>query len=433
MMVLVVAMILAALTNDRFGNHTTAWNFTLHDESLHSNRCTIDVIAENDLTLEIFLSKYWRKRPLIVQRTPGTNSKAHEQSRKDRLLRDFAETNVRFTTYQSYAFESNERRGSFADYLSNWQTVSNKTVGNTDFAFGADAYGLGDVYNVPTILKYLRDEMIVADWHYQSAVAQSGAGLQWHWHADVFAETLQGTRRWFVAPPHHSPVFSPRVPSLHWFHGVYMNDTFLHGGDHSPISECTIGRNEAIYVPADFFHATISLGQAVSLTVGLADTYREDIRNGASKYIDRASVHHIQMLDAFGVKDFTRAIALGKELTQERPKSFVPWAWMGVIYTVYAQSVGRNANGETMESLLSSAREASSRCTQLNPLYAPCYTWLSRQLGALSLLRGNNAELKSLAKTAQENAATNSPIPNDDEILDPRWRPRGRIDPAARN
>ena len=50
----------------------------------------------------------------------------------------------------------------------------------------------------------------VLDPSFQLAIAGSGTGLAFHWHADVFAETLHGERRWFLFPPHVSPEFNPR-------------------------------------------------------------------------------------------------------------------------------------------------------------------------------------------------------------------------------
>ena len=173
----------------------SGWNRT-YDPALGVGEdiCTIKRVPEAEMTPERFQTDYWRQKPVILIRVPGTNHEIHTRTHKDALVRSSGDAMIRLATYESYAFREKEIKGSFADYLQDLKPVSPNTTSNTTFAFGADPYGVGDYYVVPDVISSLRDELDL-EWHYMVAVAASGAGLAMHWHADVFAETLQGRRR----------------------------------------------------------------------------------------------------------------------------------------------------------------------------------------------------------------------------------------------
>ena len=193
--------------------------------------------------------------------------------------------------------------------------------------------------------------------------------------------------------------------------------------------ECTIGTDEAIYVPADWFHSTCSLGEAVSITTSFAETFRKDFRQ-RRRDLGPGFTEHIQMLDSLGANDFNGAIRHGELLAKQRPESFVPFGWLGVIYTLAAQNAGTSTTPERITDLLESARRSSLRCVQLNPHYAPCHVWLAKQCRALSLIfeHSDPERSRQLAQDAVDarRAAASLTHIDDSEILDPRWRPKAR-------
>lgn len=432
-----------------FPTPSLAWNFTVNDPDLllGVERCSIERVPEADMDPERFSTEYWRVKPLVIVRETNVNQAVHRQTRKQTLLDKFQRKRVRLATYESYAFTRSETQLDLASYLANLQQVTATTTADTGFAFGADPYGLEEYYVVPQVVQALKERLHL-DWHYQTALAASGAGLAFHWHADVFAETLQGRRRWFLYPPESSPVFNPRATSAQWFHQVYWNlnatnsqstnNANTENRSEDALLECTIGSNEAIYVPADWFHSTLSLGEAVSLTTSFANTLRKDLRteqpqveshdnqNSASVSLDEATRDHMLMLDAFEATDYATAIRHGRQLVTKRPSNFVPQGWMGVIQTLYAQQPGTSP--EKVTERLEAARQSSLQCIQLNPLYAPCRVWLFRQLKALSLIYKDKQP--ALAKSYQQQAVKHRQVAatlshdKGDELLDPRWRPR---------
>jgi hypothetical protein len=407
------------------------WNFTLHDPLLERgiDRCNIERIKEVELSPEKFSKDYWRTKPIIIIRDKSSNLMAQLHTKKQILLDNFTHKEVRLATYESYAFKEIEGKQDLGSYLAGLTQVTNKTSGDTAFAFGADPYGLDQTYVVPQVVQALKEDLHL-EWHYQTALAASGAGLAFHWHGDVFAETLQGRRRWFLYPPEISPVFNPRATSAQWFQSDYLNHD--HGNNHTDdngLLECTIQQNEALYVPADWFHSTLSLGEAVSLTTSFANTLRKDLRyrsHDESLKLDDAIKHHMLMLDSFEASDFANALKHGTELVKKRPYNFVPHGWMGVIQTLYAQEKG--VSSVHVMQRLESAMQSSRRCVELNSLYAPCRVWLFRQLKALSLIY--NQEKPDLASKYRmealkhRKAAASLSNDKDDVILDPRWRPK---------
>jgi len=402
-LVAVFAILVAGVVKNSIQKEETVqeWNTQVHDENWEkgSSVCAIDRMHEKDLTEEIFLRDYWRKKPLILDREP--QPKAKERTRKSALLGQNAETSIRLATFESYAKSQAERHDTLRQYLNDWKPVSSTSPANTSFAFGADPYDIGSVYIPPMVPKLTH--------RFQVALAAPGAGLAFHWHADVWAETLHGSRRWFLYPPEHSPVFNARSTSVEWLLNTYQEkDSHLH--------ECTLHANMAIYVPTDWFHSTLSLGEAVSMTTSYAQVLRDDIRSTTeTSRIDPATLTHAQMLDAFGESRYEQAIEHGVKLARMRPHSFVPHAWLAVIYTKAARH-----DAKRMQRLLHDGLSHASACTSLNGKYAPCWVWKARILEGLGMLQEDEKLLEE-AKVALSNAAELT-HDKDDEILDPRWQ-----------
>ena len=402
------------------------------DLGIGKDRCTIQRIHEENMTYHQFLSEYWRQKPVILVRPLQTNRKAQRFTTKHHMMQSFASRSVPIAGVEAYAFRE-ERTLQFSEYLS--QLSSQEEVHththakNVTFNFGLDPYGVGDVYIVPHLLNdsaiprahdaTAPSQHIDASWHFQLAIAGSGVGLPFHWHGDVFAEVLHGARRWFLAPPDHSPAFNPRTTSAQWLRDIYR-PYWETSSYPDALLECTMRPNEALYVPADWFHSTLSLGEAVSITTSFAQQYRQE------RYVIRHSgaANHAFMLDAMERRDFPTAIEHAKQLTQTyRANSFVPYSWLGVLYTLQAPTLSSEAD---IRSALHMAVAATEQCIQLNPYYAPCYVWYSRQLMTLSYMLTDSsspAEYQQRAVEAKQKAALLS-SENDDELLDPRWQPK---------
>jgi len=92
-------------------------------------------------------------------------------------------------------------------------------------------------------------------------IAGSGTGVPFHRHGAVFNEVIYGYKRWFLYPPDVEPHFDGKQTTLHWLKSFYSSPTF------SPefLQECVLGPNEVLYVPDDWWHATLNVGQTVNI------------------------------------------------------------------------------------------------------------------------------------------------------------------------
>lgn len=409
-----------------------------YDLGIGKERCTIERIDEENMNYETFISHYWRRKPVILMRRRGTNVKAHQFTTKQNMMDTFASRSVPIAGVEAYAFRE-ERTQLFAEYLSQLSSplpssegvhAPNNKAKNVTFNFGMDPYGVGDIYVMPHILNdvprstddsnkesFNIPDRIDPSWHFQVAVAGSGVGLPFHWHGDVFAEVLHGERRWFLCPPHNSPQFNPRTTSAQWLRDIYR---LYFESSSFPITllECTMRPDEALYVPADWFHATLSLGEAISITTSFAQQYRHERYNIPHS----GSTDHSLMLDAVEKRNFPKAIRHAQRLIDTyRSRSFVPYSWLGVIYTLQAPTLPSEAE---ITLTLQKALTAMERCIDLNPYYAPCYVWYSRQLTTLSyIVPERQEEYQQRAVKAKQKAALLS-SDTDDELLDPRWQPK---------
>eukprot|EP00977_Amphora_coffeiformis_P008040 scaffold1803_cov92-Amphora_coffeaeformis.AAC.63 len=430
------------------GDEIIAWEIDNGPEDLwrfRGGRCDdIPIVDERSLSAEVFFAEYWRQRPVVLRRDPLVNREAQRRSQKDYLLQHHGDATVSLAGTQAFAFRKEERT-TLADYLQrmkdNHHMFDSKTIATTtattnaswdfanvtNFAFGPDMFRMGDVYRVPQVL-LLRNADDADDhdhddigneelkWHFQVAYAAPQAGLTFHWHGDVFAETLHGHRRWFLVPPTHSPVFHPRTTSADWFrrtfHGQHQDDA---ANSNVPlILSCTLEPNHAIYVPADWWHAVVSLGEAVSMTTSFPVPYRRDRYS-----LDGG--HHAYMLDAMERQDFATAIQQAQLWQQRRPRNFIPHMWLGTLYTLAAR---RQQQTSQLQDYIERGIEATTRCIELNPWFGPCYVWRARQYNSLALLIPHRqVEFMAAAQSATAMASSLGDS-EDDELLDPRWQPK---------
>jgi hypothetical protein len=87
-------------------------------------------------------------------------------------------------------------------------------------------------------------------------IGACGSGTPLHVHSQVLAEVFHGRKRWFFAPPGPSPQHAPTVTSLGW-----LADGGLAA---SPdLWDCTIEPGELIFIPDNWWHATLNEGEAV--------------------------------------------------------------------------------------------------------------------------------------------------------------------------
>ena len=55
------------------------------------------------------------------------------------------------------------------------------------------------------------------------SITAQGAGIPFHYHDSVMAETIYGRKRWFMTNPRDTPTFHPNQTTLQWFYDEYPN------------------------------------------------------------------------------------------------------------------------------------------------------------------------------------------------------------------
>jgi hypothetical protein len=255
------------------------------------DRCNIERVPEADMTYKRFNADYWWKHPVIILRD-DPNKKAVAATTKEALLRERGNRKIGITSLESYAFRG-EKQTTVRDLLLNTfeqptdasgEFASNKSALAADIRFSfKNDLGIGGLYREMPLVKQLLNKKRVTG-QYQLAMSPGkDVGLGFHCHSDAFAETLHGTRRWFLANGNSTPPggFNPRRTSASWIHETYStlgDDAAAREG----LYECILRPSELLYVPSGWFHSTVGLGQAVGLsrfTIGAEEEPYAYMRN----------------------------------------------------------------------------------------------------------------------------------------------------------
>lgn len=101
---------------------------------------------------------------------------------------------------------------------------------------------------------------------YFLSVGNSQTGTVLHQHFEAFNAVIVGSKKWFVFPPHVVPAieYPPHRTIRKWVSEVY--EPALAGNSRLAPLECTVAPGEVLYIPAGWFHATINLGETVSVS-----------------------------------------------------------------------------------------------------------------------------------------------------------------------
>lgn len=87
------------------------------------------------------------------------------------------------------------------------------------------------------------------------------SGVPFHRHGAVYAESVLGAKRWWLAPPGAAPAFDGNATQL-----SYALARGQAGGEASGVLACTVAQGEAIYIPAQWWHATLNLNAYTAFT-----------------------------------------------------------------------------------------------------------------------------------------------------------------------
>lgn len=95
----------------------------------------------------------------------------------------------------------------------------------------------------------------------------SGSGVPFHVHGPVLAEVLHGAKRWFLSAPDKQPRFDPNTSSLNWAKEYEERKSGqAEWEEDQNILECVCEPGDVLYIPSDWWHSTLNIGDAVFIS-----------------------------------------------------------------------------------------------------------------------------------------------------------------------
>eukprot|EP01095_Lingulamoeba_sp_RSL-Kostka_P003304 TRINITY_DN14301_c0_g1_i1.p1 TRINITY_DN14301_c0_g1~~TRINITY_DN14301_c0_g1_i1.p1 ORF type:complete len:324 (+),score=55.32 TRINITY_DN14301_c0_g1_i1:138-974(+) len=255
-----------------------------------SNVCSIDKIKNP--SLEKFINEYLLKeRPLIIEVDPTENKLFRELTSKENLLKYFGDSLITLSSANTFSYDKSFTTLKY--YIENSMNVQtlDKTADSTFYHFGDNNYqefgDFFDCYNLPfdivkaaedfyrkkddfnliyngdySKIEVTREDIDVA---FSFGLAGSRTGVPFHVHGPVFAEVVQGKKKWILLPPNEDPPFDPNKTSYYWFDSTYED----YNKRNDNLQECVLEPNQILYIPNEWYHLTFNIGQSVFISAFL--------------------------------------------------------------------------------------------------------------------------------------------------------------------
>jgi hypothetical protein len=211
----------------------------------HGFKCNIEKF--DAMPEDIFFSKFSKKKPFIIR---NPNKKFQEMCKLSNLLATFGNTSI--TVSSSNTHSHSQISMLFEDYVLYHirEITSNDDAMKTWYFFGDQGWEWNS---------FLKQYSLPPNSPEPSLAFGLGghhSGVPLHVHGPGYSEVLIGLKRWFIFPASIRPRFDPKRSALQWFEEIYPTLT-----EEDNLFECTIGPDEAIYFPDNFFHATLNIGE----------------------------------------------------------------------------------------------------------------------------------------------------------------------------
>ncbi|GAU99535.1 hypothetical protein RvY_10526 [Ramazzottius varieornatus] len=219
--------------------------------SFYTDRC--DVVRKSALKMngKKFEREYREKKPLLLEFPGGANDWT------DADLFSYANLS---SAYRKFEKPTGLEVSYFPSGLEQYITQSEQAEGyNTGFPFDTSFFYrhpmMSGSMNVP---EYLNASMY--DSHNRIFFTSKIAGVSFAAHSDGWTGLVYGAKRWFLYPPTQTPPGGPSTDIMDWFYRLYPNLS----GNQFPM-ECVQRAGEILYIPAFWYHASISIGDTVSV------------------------------------------------------------------------------------------------------------------------------------------------------------------------
>ena len=213
------------------------------------------------LSVEDFRSSSKGSLPVIFSR--GNASAFAAAVARERLLETHGRREVVLAASNSYSslkkhdLDLRAYVETYVDVATRLEDLTDTSALDSWYLFGdspRETFGdLISLYDLP--LDSAKDEGLPV-----LGIGGAGSGVQFHTHGAAFAESVVGAKRWFVSPPTRKPAFSSDEPTLRWAAAFDAAGGAARSANNSAVLECVVGAGEVIYVPPNWWHATLNLG-----------------------------------------------------------------------------------------------------------------------------------------------------------------------------
>jgi len=224
--------------------------------SLYSTKCNIE--RRTSMSMLEFITTYERNGlPVIIMRDPNTNALFQQMCQREYLLQNYSNVTVTLSTANTNSYKKHKvKLGQYITEMVNAQDESLTGV-KTYILFGDT-----EISELESLLqKYVQPQFFSVEPSLSWGIAGSGTGVPFHRHGPVFNEVIYGFKRWFLYPPDIQPLFDGTQTTLHWLKTTYASPSF----HYDQLQECVLGPNEVLYVPDNWWHATLNVGQTVNI------------------------------------------------------------------------------------------------------------------------------------------------------------------------
>lgn len=199
---------------------------------------------------------FLRHRPFVLVGPADRQAVLQAATRRSALLANHGHVSV--TLSSSNTFSYHKRKVPLAQYIGEMRRAADNALANETWYLFGDA---DPVVWTPILEPYVMPPTV----HERAEVALSfgigpdASGVQAHVHGAVWAETLHGRKRWILFEPAATPVFDPDARSKVWIDDVEQRQRL-------GALDCTLGAGELLWIPANWWHATINYAETVFIS-----------------------------------------------------------------------------------------------------------------------------------------------------------------------
>ena len=390
-----------------------------------TQRCTVDRLPMDAMTPQLFRSSYYLQKPFIL--TPTAESAAvtlrvRAAWSRRRTLAELGSIPVNLGTPHSLtAFGDGVVSSTLGAYIADLRNASVDRLSADHYLFDRKGF----FKHAASLLQSYSPHRL---FHWDStqgryglsesmtyALGPTGSGINFHYHKDGWNEVLFGRKRWFLYPASVGCPpggYNQFEAALSWYRDSYASLS----AEQLPL-ECMQFPGEVLYVPEDWYHATINVGETVAVV------------GQASQPAEGTMMYHVYAgLDLGDRGDRQQSLAHFSEALRLAPNHPQLFNYFGNHYkqhaelqtaaSYYRQAVASNPKyamawlslGQTLSTLqrVEEAYDALLRSFQLNPRYHETLLELGNAAYFLGRLQQSAAWLEQAVAVGKEDKRTNA-------------------------